>query len=107
MYEERANNKGEDRGRDRERAARRRHRIGMAREVFNADLILDAGPCAIGIDRGILDFLHREGLRPDADKRLEDLLRPIKWQGSSFLNYLGLGCLFYDELDGEMQGATT
>lgn len=101
MYEERIRAERDRPGEDRERVARRRHRIIMARQVFNADLILDVGLCAIGMDIRILNFLRKEGLRPEADKEIENLLPQglAERDRMSFLNYLGLGCIFYEELD--------
>jgi hypothetical protein len=100
MYEERmSEEKGQERG------ARRRRRSIIARERFGADLVLDVGPCAIGMDSRILNLLQETGLREDSDKKLAELSdmrsdHASESRGASFMNYLGLGCIFYDELEG-------
>jgi len=101
ISEQRDIEQGDRPGEDRERTARRRNRTAMARQRFNSDLILDVGPCAIGIDSRVLELLRKDGLRPEADKQIEELLtrRPPELHAMSFLNYLGLGCFFYEELD--------
>lgn len=101
MYEERIREERDRPSEDSARAARRRRRITMAREAFNSDLILDVGPCAIGMNTRILNLLRKEGLRPEADKEIENLSTQGSAEGHrmSFLNYLGLGCIFYEELD--------
>jgi hypothetical protein len=89
---------------DREQQTRRRRRAAAARERFNADLVLDAGPCAISIDPKLLSLLEETGINAQMAGDLEhmaDIRRheDEPWTSRSFMNYLGIGCLFYDDLD--------
>ena len=96
-----------DRPRERdqqERDERRWRRAMMAREQFGAELLLDAGPCAVGIDPRALGLLQEAGISEVSSRELSNLadLRREKRGGDrrqSFLSYLGLGCIFYDELE--------
>jgi len=81
---------------------RRRRRAVRARERFNVDLLLDVGPCAIAIDPRVLGMLRQSGVRDGMVREFEhiaDARSHDRWRSHSFLNYLGLGCLFYDEID--------
>jgi len=94
-----------DRGDGRERERRRLRRAKQARERFAADLILDVGDCALAMDTNILSLLHRVGLNSDILGKLEEAsnVRIEREQGretQSFFNYLGIGCVFYEDLDG-------
>jgi len=86
-----------------ERENLRQRRAGMARERFGADLLLDVGPCALGIDSHVLAILHGSGINRESEEMLEELTdsrRSLQRQfGQSFLNYLGIGCIFYDDLE--------
>jgi len=87
---------------DREQSGRRRRRTMIARERFNVDLLLDVGPCAIGIDPRILGMLREAGIRGEMTGEFEhiaDTRRHDRWRAHSFANYLGLGCVFYEDLD--------
>jgi len=89
---------------DRERSTRRLRRARQAREVFGSDLILDVGECALAMDTNILSILHRVGLNFEAVERLEEasnarLDRERGRDAPSFFNYLGIGCVFYEDLD--------
>jgi hypothetical protein len=87
---------------DREKGSQRFERAIAARERFGADLILDVGPCAIGIDTRVLNLLRENGVQGEMDSQLGDLadgrLEKHDGSSSSFLNYLGLGCIFYEDL---------
>jgi len=101
MLDERSERKDEN---DRELQRRRLRRAKQARELFGVDLILDVGDCALSMDTSILSALHRFGLTSEilggleeaSDARLE---REKRREGQSFSNYLGIGCVFYEELD--------
>jgi len=91
---------------DRGQSGRRRRRALVARERFNVDLLLDVGPCAIAIDPRVLAMLREAGVREEMTgeyEHLADFRRKDRWHGHSFLNYLGLGCVFYEDLD-EVRG---
>lgn len=79
------------------------HRAAMARERFGADLLLDVGSCAVGIDPQVLKLLRESGVHERADEALEHFAenrhKVQRFRGSSsFLNCLGIGCIFYDDL---------
>lgn len=81
----------------------RRRRVMMARERFGAELLLDVGPCTVGIDRQVLSVLQRSGISEESDRALWELADKRsrdteRLAGGSFLNYLGLGCIFDDAL---------
>ena len=50
---------------DRQMDIRRKRRAGIARERFGADLILDAGRYAVGIDEQVRNILVEAGIRQD------------------------------------------
>ena len=89
-----------------ERNARRSLRAKRALERFGAVLILDVGPCALGIDPAVLGILARSGISEGIDEplarlALERLQHREPDSTTSFLNSLGIGCIFYDEIDVE------
>jgi hypothetical protein len=89
---------------EREQGGRRRRRVAMARERFSADLLLDVGPCAVGIDPSVFNLLRETGIRQGVTEDLDRLAERRdhergRWHGRSFMNYLGLGCIFYDDLE--------
>jgi hypothetical protein len=56
------------------------------------------------MDTNILSILHRVGLNFEAVERLEEasnarLDRERGRDAPSFFNYLGIGCVFYEDLD--------
>jgi hypothetical protein len=80
----------------------RARRSQNAYERFKANLLLDAGPCAIGIDPRVLGLLRRQGVTSEVATSLGDFEqreRVRRPRERSFLNYLGFGCIFYAELD--------
>lgn len=96
-----------DRGNDRrrnERDSQRLHRAESARQQFDMDLVLDAGPCAVGVDRRILSIL-RHGINAESVFTICNVLSSRRDQGIDrfygpyFKTSLGLGCIYYTELD--------
>jgi hypothetical protein len=76
-------------------------RARRAYERFSANLLLDTGPCAVAIDPRVLRLLREEGVTSEADPVFGHFAQSREAKtGNSFLNYLGLGCIFYDELEG-------
>lgn len=95
---------GRDIKRD-DRDVRRSHRADAAREKYDAEIVLDAGKCGFSIDTGILRILN-DGITPDTvgglrsrvDQRRQS--RKSDRSESSFINSLGVGCMYYSDLDG-------
>ncbi|MBI2432022.1 MAG: hypothetical protein HYV26_04045 [Candidatus Hydrogenedentes bacterium] len=96
-----------DRTQDRERGEReyqRLRRAHVAREMFGMDLLLDVGPCAVSIAPEVLGVLYH-GIREGVDEKLTDVLhRRLRFAhkrppGASFETNLGLGCVYYSDLD--------
>lgn len=87
---------------DRELSSQRYRRASLAQDAFGATLLLDVGPCAVGIDRTVLGLLRESTIRGEVVLRLaqvaENRLRQARRPSRSFLNHLGLRCIFYDEL---------
>jgi hypothetical protein len=87
---------------DDERSRRRLRRAKEARERFDADLLLDVGDCALALDRNISSVLHRSGLNAEVLEKLEEASEARldrERDGNSFFNYLGIGCVFYEDID--------
>jgi hypothetical protein len=89
---------------DDERSRRRLRRAKEARERFDADLLLDVGDCALALDRSISSILQRSGLNAEVLEKLEEasearLDRERDGDSLSFFNYLGIGCVFYEDID--------
>jgi hypothetical protein len=88
---------------NRELSSQRYRRASLAREAFGAELVLDVGPCAVGIDPVVLKLLRRSPLTEEVVPLLasesERRFRQERPTSISFLNHLGLGCVFYDELE--------
>ena len=60
------------------------------------------GHCAIGIDPRTLGLLRETGIREGIAEELEhiaDARHHDRRPSRSFMNYLGLGCVFYEDLD--------
>jgi hypothetical protein len=96
-----------DRERDRQRGERDRERIrrtGAARERFGMNLLLDVGKCALSIDPQVADVL-RHGINEETQHKIAEVLRSRRQhanerhRGASFEMSLGLGCVFYSDLD--------
>jgi len=96
-----------DRERDRKRSDRdfqRIRRAGHARDRFGMDLILDAGPCAVSVDQGVLVVL-RDGISAESHFRIIEALASRRkrererFRGGSFETALGIGCISYADLD--------
>jgi hypothetical protein len=91
---------------DREQSVRRRRRARNALDRLNADLLLDVGDSAIAIDPKVLVMLREAGVSEGMAPHFEEIAETRRGQpsrGHSFLNYLGLGCVPYEDLD-EMGG---
>ncbi len=102
-----------DRQREKKRSERdfqRDRRAGVARERFGMDLLLDVGPCAVTLDPEVANVL-RHGVHKESDHKLTELLRSRRKlarersRKSSFETCLGLGCVFYADLDEHNEGA--
>jgi hypothetical protein len=96
-----------DRQRERRRSDRdhqRLRRAGYARERFGMELVLDAGPCSLCVDGGILRVL-RHGIEAESQLNIPDILRSGRerrrdqLRGASFETSLGIGCISYSDLD--------
>jgi hypothetical protein len=86
-----------------DRSNRRNHRARAARHRFGMELILDAGECAIGIPPDIAEFL-RHGIRDGMEQKLDTIVRSRRKErrtsdSRSFETGLGLGCIFYSDLE--------
>lgn len=97
-----------DRERDRQRNERDRQRLrrtGLARQRFDAELVLDVGQYAVGLDPRVLAIL-KEGLNPESTHTLPGILdsrreRRDLFHGASFETSLGLNYISYSDLDEE------
>lgn len=95
-----------DRGRDRQRSDRDRQRLrrtAVARQRFDAELLLDVGEYAVGLDPQILAIL-RDGINLESAHGLPTILdarreRRERFQGPSFETTLGLDYVSYLDLD--------
>jgi hypothetical protein len=96
-----------DRTSDRRRSEqdfRRLHRAGAARHRFGMELLLDVGPCALSLDSNVANVL-RHGIDADSRFKVAEVLHSRRVHardrlpGASFETSLGLGCIFYSELD--------
>jgi hypothetical protein len=86
-----------------ERDQQRVRRASAARERFGMELVLDAGECAIGVAPEVLGVL-REGIREGMEQKLEAGLqyrekRRRHADGRTFETGLGLGCVYYSDLE--------
>jgi hypothetical protein len=68
------------------------------------DLLLDVGRCAVSMDPQIANVL-RHGIHEESYHKIADVLRSRhkltreRFRGASFETSLGLGCVFYSDLD--------
>lgn len=86
-----------------ERDQQRVRRASAARERFGMELVLDAGECAVGVAPEVLGVLS-EGIREGMGQKLEAALqyrekRRRPSDGRTFETGLGLGCVFYADLE--------
>ena len=87
-----------------ERDHKRIRRAGIARERFGMDLLLDVGEWAVSLDPHVAEIL-RHGIHEDSPSVLADILHSRRkrarerGRGASFETSLGLGCVFYSDLD--------
>ncbi len=95
---------------DRNRTERDRERIRRARaarNLFRMDLVLDAGSCAIGVDQ-IIGRVLSKGINQESQLEIFEALdsrrevRREQGPKASFESSLGIGCIFYAEIEGNL-----
>jgi hypothetical protein len=96
-----------DHERERKRSNRdfeRIRRAKLARDRFGMELLLDVGECAVSVDSTVALVL-RHGIHEESASKLSEALlsrRSLaneRKSKSSFETALGLGCVFYSDLD--------
>lgn len=91
-----------------ERDELRHHRAQLARRLFHAELVADMGDCAISVEREVFGVL-REGIRQSdqmeklsqylADRHTTPWREELEKDVSSFETSLGVGCVYYSDLE--------
>ena len=83
---------------------RRMYRVRMSRDRYGADIVLDAGVWGVSIDTDVLHVL-RHGIKEGMENELADILverspsRRRHTGEATFATSLGIGCVFYPELE--------
>lgn len=104
--EERRRERREERREDR-RAFTRWRRASLARQMLGSEIVLDVGETGVVIDASVQRVLEA-GLQPRVVSELEKILqhrrrsREGKQEGATFVSSLGVGMVFYDELEREL-----